>query len=104
MNAIGTNSRRSSIASSGAWAECKACEEMWRGTDPTLLVACPQRSAEPGAQCLWMGRSTLTSHIARELATLRAGHMSACSALTLDGRHSRDAVLICEAMPGALAA
>ena len=95
MRTIEESARRESGVRFSASIECKACGETWPGGDPALRIACPRCAARPGERCIWSGPHGLTAHIARDVAAMRAGRMTACGALTWDGRHSRHLVLIC---------
>lgn len=74
---------------------CKACSAEWP-SDPALQVACRECQARRGERCIWRGPHGYTSHIGRDLRAMRAGYLTACDALTWDGRHSRREVLVCE--------
>lgn len=74
---------------------CKACSAEWP-SDPALQVACSDCQARPGERCTWRGPHGYTYHIGRDLQAMRAGYLTACDALTWDGRHSRHEVLVCD--------
>ena len=83
---------------------CKACNAEWP-SDPALEVACDECQARPGERCIWRGRHGYTYHIGRDFQAMREGHLTACDALTWDGRHSRHEILVCdEPLPAHLAA
>jgi hypothetical protein len=83
---------------------CKACRAEWT-SDPALQVACGECQARPGERCIWRSRNGDTYHIGRDFQAMREGHLTACDALTWDGRHSRHQVLVCEQpVPAHLAA
>jgi hypothetical protein len=73
---------------------CKACGEEWP-SDPALQVACIECQARPGERCIWRGQHGYTHHLSRDRQAMRAGHLTACGALTWDGRHSRHELLVC---------
>ena len=74
---------------------CKACGAEWP-SEPALRVACPRCQARAGERCIWRGPHGYTCHIGRDLLAMREGHLTACDALTWDGRHSRCEVLVCD--------
>ena len=74
---------------------CKACSTEWP-SDPALQATCPDCQARPGERCTWRGPHGYTYHIGRDLQAMRAGYLTACDALTWDGRHSRHEVLVCD--------
>ena len=61
-----------------------------------MQVACSDCQARPGERCIWRGPHGYTYHIGRDLQAMRAGYLTACDALTWDGRHSRHEVLVCD--------
>ncbi|MDT8278768.1 hypothetical protein RQ734_22180 [Roseomonas mucosa] len=88
--------RREQGRAAGFFAiECKACSAEWP-SDPALSSNCPTCDARPGERCFWRGPHGYTFHIARDRLAMREGHLSACDALTWDGRHSRHAVFRCD--------
>lgn len=80
---------------------CKACGAEWT-TDPAIQVACSECQARPGEPCRWQRPHGYDFHKRRDQLAMREGHLSACEALTWDGRHSRQAVRICEPAQRAL--
>ena len=74
---------------------CRACGAEWP-SEPALKVACPRCQARLGDRCSWRGPHGYTCHIGRDLQAMREGHLTACDALTWDGRHSRYEVLACD--------
>ncbi|MGI4801426.1 MAG: hypothetical protein ACRYF2_17650 [Janthinobacterium lividum] len=82
---------------------CKACSVEWP-SDPALQVACDECQARPGERCTWRSRRGYTYHIGRDFQAMRDGYLTACDALTWDGRHSRHEILVCdEPLPAHLA-
>ena len=72
---------------------CKACSAHWM-SDPALQVVCAECGAGPGEPCRWQRPHGYGFHIRRDQLAMREGHLSACDALTWDGRHSRQVIAI----------
>lgn len=72
---------------------CKACGVEWR-TDPAIRVECSECDAEAGQPCRWQRPHGYGFHMRRDLLAMREGHLSACEALTWDGRHSRHVIAV----------
>ena len=72
---------------------CKACGAEWK-TDPAIRVECSECEAEAGQPCRWQHPHGYGFHMRRDLLAMREGHLSACDALTWDGRHSRHAIAV----------
>lgn len=75
---------------------CKACGVEWAEGDPAILVECSECEAKPGEPCRWTRPTGYGFHTRRDALAMREGHLSACPALTWDGRHSRHAIDILE--------
>lgn len=78
---------------------CKACGAEWANGDPAIRVACSECQAGPGEPCRWTRPTSYGFHIRRDALAMREGHLSACEALTWDGRHSRYAIDVLEPAP-----
>lgn len=72
---------------------CKACGAEWV-LDPAIKVACSECEAEAGQPCRWQRPHGYGFHMRRDQLAMREGHLSACDALTWDGRHSRHAIAV----------
>lgn len=72
---------------------CKACSAEWQ-SDPAIRVACSECRAEAGQPCRWQRPHGYGFHMRRDLLAMREGHLSACDALTWDGRHSRHVIAV----------
>lgn len=69
--------------------QCRRCGEEWPLGDPALHVACPTCQAPPGRRCRRPSAHECVVHAARDGLATGMGLLTACPALTWDGRHAK---------------
>ena len=73
----------------GQAVQCRRCGEEWPLGDPALHVACPTCQAPPGRRCRRPSAHECVVHAARDGLATGMGLLTACPALTWDGRHAK---------------